>query len=179
MKVTIIIAVSILMLSCILFAYLGGFSQSCVDIEVQGGETVVYRKVVGDYKQTGAVMDSIYYSLLNNYDIETFKGYGKYYDDPHMVEKSQLRSEAGCVVEQSDAYKLAQLPEGFLVAQIPVKRYITTSFPYKGKWSVLLSIMKVYPAMEKFARLHDMNKQGAVIELYDIPQKRILYRKEY
>ena len=70
--------------------------------------TKLLRSLTGDYRQSGELMDKIYYSLLNDYKIETYKGYGKYFDNPKKTEKSNLRSEAGCVVETADLGKITE-----------------------------------------------------------------------
>jgi len=38
--------------------------------------------------------------------------------------------------------------------------------------------MKVYPALNKFAKQNGFNEESAVMEIYDVPNKKILYRKE-
>lgn len=137
----------------------------------------MYETIIGDYRQSGTVMDKIYYSLLNDYKVETFKGYAKYYDDPKKVEKSKLRSEAGCVIEPKDLDKAAAVDK-FKTAVLPREKVIVTEFPYKGKMSVVFSLMKVYPALTKFAEKNGHDGDGAITEIYDIPNKKILYRKE-
>jgi len=122
-------------------------------------------------------MDKVYYSLLNDYKIETFKGFGIYYDNPQKVEKSKLRSEIGCIIENKDLDKIKDLPSNFKIKVLPEKEYITTVFPFKGKMSIMVSLMKVYPALGKFAQKHEL-KGGAVMEIYDMPNKKIYYRQE-
>ena len=38
--------------------------------------------------------------------------------------------------------------------------------------------MKVYPALNKFAKQNGFNEESAVMETYNIPNNKILYRKE-
>ena len=38
--------------------------------------------------------------------------------------------------------------------------------------------MKVYPALNKYAIQNGYNEEGLVMEIYDIPNNKILYRKE-
>ncbi len=178
MKIIIIVTLVLISAFIIIYAYYGGFINLKCKIEKKGGETVVYKNVTGDYRLTGIVMDEIYYGLLNEYKIETYKGYGKYFDNPKKVEKSKLRSEAGSIIEQRDLDKLNELPRDFLVKKMAEGRFITTEFPYKGKMSVIFSTMKVYSTLNKFAQNNGYNDDGAVIEIYDIPNKKILYRKE-
>ena len=178
MKILLIVIISLTLILIFAYGYYGGFKKLNIQITLQGGETVVYEDILGDYRQTGIVMDKVYYTLLNDYKIETFKGYGKYIDNPKKTETSKLRSEAGCIIEKKDLESLSGLSVNFNKKILPVEKYITTEFPYKGKISVFFSIMRVYPLLNKFAKENNMNDTGAVTEIYDIPNKRILYRKE-
>ena len=177
MKVLIIAIVCILMVCVVVYAYYGGLKRLKIKMAEQGGEFVIYDIIVGDYRQSGLVMDKIYYSLLNDFKIETYKGYGKYFDNPQKVEKVKLRSEAGCIIEPNDIPD-AKVAPGYKSKNLPIQKYIISEFPYKGKLSVLFSIMKVYPALSKFAAMNGFDEEGAIIEIYDIPNKKIFYRKE-
>lgn len=178
MKIVIIIVVCLIAIGLFVYTYFGGFKQLDIKVSVQGGETVVYETITGDYRQSGEVMDKIYYALLNKHNLETYKGYGLYLDNPQKVEKEKLRSEAGSIIEEKDLEKLKALNHRFQTKVLQNKKYITTEFPYKGKLSVMLSIMKVYPALSKYAKEKGYNEDGAVMEIYDIPNDKILYRKE-
>lgn len=162
----------------IFYAYFGGFRQVDISISESGGEVLVYEKMLGDYRQSAEVMDRVYYTLLNEDKIETFKGFGIYYDNPQEVEHSVLRSDVGCILEETDISKIPQLQEKYSVRTFPVKEYIIAEFPYKGKASVFVGIMKVYPQINAFAEENGYSEDGAVMEIYDMPNKKILYRKE-
>jgi hypothetical protein len=177
MKVLLILIVCILIICVVVYTYYGGFKRLKIEIVKQGGEFVIYDTIVGEYRQSGIVMDKIYYSLLNDFKIETYKGYGKYFDNPKKVEKSKLRSEAGCIIEPKDVNN-AKASSVYISKVLPEQRYIISEFPYKGKLSVLISIMKVYPALSKFAVINGFDEAGAIIEIYDIPAKKIFYRKD-
>ena len=88
-----------------------------------------------------------------------------------------MRSQAGCIIDPKDFDKV-KASTIYKSNILPVQKYIVSEFPYKGKLSVLISILKVYPALGKFAAIHGLDEDGAVIEIYDIPGKKILYRKE-
>lgn len=177
MKVVIIIIVSVLLLLTLIYAYFGGFKKVMPEISRQGGETAVYEAITGDYKQSGAVMDRVYYSLRDTYNIETYKGFGIYYDNPKNTEKSKLRSEAGCIIEPGDVDKVNAISGNFKVKVIPEKEYLTAEFPYKGKMSVMVGLSRVYPAINKYVRKNGLPQEGAVTEIYDVPNKKIIYRK--
>ena len=176
---TLLTAIVILAVAGIIFyGYYGGFKKVDVGISASGGEILVYEKMRGDYRQSAEVMDKIYNNLLNEDSIETFKGFGIYYDNPREVEKSELRSDVGCILENADIARMSELEEKYSIKTFPEKEYITAEFPYKGKASVIVSLIKVYPELNKFAIENGYSEEGAVMEIYDIPNKRILYRKE-
>lgn len=177
MKILLIAIVCILIICVVVYTYYGGFKRLKIEIAEQGGEFVIYDTIVGDYRQSGTVMDKIYYTLLDDFNIETYKGYGKYFDNPKNVEKSKLRSEAGCIIEPKDVDK-AKASSINKSKILPEQRYIISEFPYKGKLSVLFSLLKVYPALSKFAMMNGFDEEGVIIEIYDIPNKKIFYRKE-
>ena len=175
---TLFFVLALLFIAALLvYAWYGGFKSIQIDIARQGGETVVYEKITGDYRQSGAVMDRLYYSLLNDYQIKTYKGFGIYHDNPKHVEKAKLRSEAVCIIEPADLDRLPHdLP--FSVKQLPEKDFVVCQFPYKGKLSVFFSLMKVYPALNRYAETRQDLAGGSITEICDIPGKTIYYRME-
>lgn len=177
MKVVLLIITVLIITIIVVYAYYGGFKRINFSVKEQGGETLVYENMTGDYKQTPAVSDRVYYSLLNEYGIATTKGFGIYYDNPKEVEKSKLRSEIGCIVENLDSVMIDKLSGKFQIKTYPYKSYITAEFPFKGKLSVMFGIMKVYPALEKYLKEHGYS-DGPIMEIYDVPNKKIIYRKE-
>jgi len=177
-KTILITVICIIDVFVLIYAYYGGFRGININIKKVGGEMIVYEEIVGDYKQSGKVMDKIYTALLNDFGIETFKGIGIYYDNPKKVQQSKLRSEAGCILEPEDAIFIQKISESFKIKELPKKEFITAEFPYKGKLSILFGIMKVYPAFTKYISENGLKEDGYVMEVYDIPNKKILYRKE-
>jgi hypothetical protein len=178
MKTFLIVLVLLATLLLIVFIYFDGFRKVKVTITKDGGEALVYEEFIGDYKLCGKVMDKIYYSLLEEHKIETFKGFGIYYDNPQKVEKSKLRSEVGCVLEDTSEEVIERLAGKYNIKLFPSKDFMLAEFPYKGKLSVMMGIMKVYPAINKFAKENGFDEDGWVMEIYDIPGKKISYRRE-
>ncbi|MDR1761757.1 MAG: hypothetical protein LBR55_04845, partial [Bacteroidales bacterium] len=66
MKVVLIILAIIVVLLIAVYAYYGGFTKISFRIEKQGGETIVYENLTGDYSQSPKISDKIYYALLND-----------------------------------------------------------------------------------------------------------------
>jgi len=177
MKIPLIIIGLIVAIILMLYAYYGGFKKVSFSIEIQGGEMLVYREMTGDYSKSGKLMDEIYYALLNDYGIETYKGFGIYYDNPRDVEKSKLRSEVGCIIEENDLIKLTLLSGDLKTKRYPETKCVVTEFPHKGMISIFMGILKIYPALIKYVDNNNLDAYGAVMEIYDVPNKKIIYRK--
>ena len=178
MKIALIILGLVVVIVAALFIYYGGLRRVDFTVAKQGGETLVYVGQVGDYSKSAGPIDKMYYSLLNEEGIETFRGFGIYYDNPRKVEKSRLRSEVGNILEDPDPAVLEKLEGRYNIKTLPEKEYIVTEFPYRGKLSIMMGIMKVYPAMNRFVRENGFDEDGWVMEIYDMPGKKIVYRKE-
>jgi len=161
-----------------IYANYGGFSNVKVHIKKTGGETLVYRDLKGSYSQTGDEINKINYDLKILFKIESVRGFGIYFDNPHNVEDSKLRSEAGCILENADTTQISGVKEKFNIKVFPVKNYITAEFPFKGKMSIMIGVMKVYPSLMKFAKENGYSEVGPIMEIYDMPDNKIIYRKE-
>jgi hypothetical protein len=159
--------------------YLGAFRSINVEIKEQGGETIVYEEMTGDYSQSAKLMDEIYDDLLVKENIETYKGFGIYYDNPKKVETAQLRSEVGCILEPKNLKSVESLSKKYNVKTFPIQDYLTAEIPFKGKWSIFVGIFRVYPQFDKYAIENKLDKEGEVIEIYDVPNKKIYYRKVF
>ena len=180
MKIIKIIGSIIVLLLVVLLtahAYYGGFKKISPTVQECGGETLVYEKITGDYKQSGVVSDRVYHKLVNEHGIETYKGFGIYYDNPQTVEQDKLRADIGCILE-SGFDKLEALKVDFEVTEYPVREYLVAEFPYKGTPSMLLGIMKVYPALNTYSEENGYTLDSPVMEIWDETNKRITYRKE-
>ncbi len=176
---TILLGIVGLILAAIIgaYAYYGGFTKISPEIKQCGGETLVFEKMTGDYAQSPIVSDRVYQKLIDDHGIETTKGFGIYYDNPKTKEKSTLRSDVGCILE-TDFEKLEALKTDFEVTEYPIEEYLVAEFPYKGMSSVILGIIKVYPAFEKFAEENGYELDAPAMEIWDVQNKKITYRKQ-
>lgn len=178
LKIILIIIAVLILIVVIAYVYYGGLSRVEVREKTQGGDVLVYEEVIGDYAQTAEVTNRIYYSLLDNENIETTKGFGIFYDNPQQVDKSKLRSEVGCIVEGLDSTQIADLATKYKVRIYPEGNYVTTELSFKGHMSIMIGLVKVYPQIDKYIKEHGISDKGAIMEIYDIPNKKIIYRKE-
>jgi len=175
MKIILAILIVIIVFALAVYAYYGGFTSVKFEIKEQGGEVLVYEDVVGDYGQAGEVTNRVYQTLLDKENIATTKGFGIFLDNPKSVEKSKLRSEIGCIIDDADVALIARLSEKYNVKVFPRNKYASAEFPMKGKLSIFVGIMKVYPVLNKFCEEHNISG-GAVMEIYDVPNKKTIYR---
>lgn len=161
-----------------IYAYFGGFTSLDFKITQAGGETIVYKEVIGDYGKTGEMMTAISEDLISDYGITTTQNIGIYYDDPELTEKDKLRSEVGCIINKEHQSKLNELQKTYSLKTLPKQDYLITQIPYKGFFSIMIGIFKVYPAMEKYLDKNKMSDDGPITEIYDKQNKVIIYRKE-
>lgn len=176
-----VLTIVVVLLVCIIavYGYYGGFSSVNITTSIQGGETVIYKDVTGDYSQTPVITDEIYHALLNEYNIETTKGFGVFYDNPQNVEKSQLRSKVGCILDSElDSLNLSKLSGKYQIMVLPKANYIVTELPMRGMLSVMIGIFKVYPKINNYIEENNIQEDGPITEIYDVLNKKIVYRKE-
>jgi len=156
------------------FIQQGLFASATVTEKDFGPYVLVYKKHIGEYKNVGPLMDSIYNDLKDNHAITTTKGFGIYYDDPKKVSKEQLRSIIGCIVETKTIAELEALNNAYGVSMYPKSKSVVAEFPYKGKLSIIIGIYKAYPKLSSYIAKNKYSLTP-IMELYDLPNKKIEY----
>ncbi len=181
MNILLLIASLILALFLAGFLYLawcGLFTKITVEEREAGPFLLIYKKHTGDYKNIGPVMDEVYHTLRDEYQLETTRGFGLYYDNPQENEKSQLRSLGGCMVDgQTPEEFNRQYPgvtESFGVALFPASQNVMAVHPYKGKASIILGVMRVYPRLQAWMKKYQ-RRSVPMMEIYDTPNRTITY----
>lgn len=173
----VILGISVLtVLLLIIYAYYNGFRKIEIVLKYYQGDTVVCKPLKGNYNQSGKISDEVYWELIDKFNITTYKGIGLYYDNPKEIPINELRSDIGCIIEKSDISKLNALVSAYTIKKIPEKNYPTVEFPYKGKLSMIIGLLKVYPALNKYKNDNEEYKRSYIIETWDIPNNRIIYR---
>ncbi len=177
MKITLIIIGSLIILIFCIYTYYGGFKKISLTTDQQGGETIVYEKVTGDYSQSSKYTNRIYHTLLNEDNVVTTKGIGIFYDNPQKVDKTKLRSDVGCVLDQTDSTTINKLSGKYQIKILPEGEFLVAEFPMKGSLSFIMGVMKIYPVINKYSEEYSL-KDSPVTEIYDVPNKKIIYRKK-
>lgn len=160
-----------------IYAYYGGFAKIEIKQKALGGETIVYKEIQGDYKQTMDASNEVYYYLLNDLEIETYNGIGIFHDNPKEVAKEKLRSEVGCVIQPKDIARLNESGCRYKIKTLPIEASAVTELPFKGKVSIFIGFFKIYPAIETYIEKYKLANKGSLIEVYDTPNKKTIYRK--
>jgi hypothetical protein len=159
-------------------AYYGLFVPVVFAEREMGPYVLVYEKHTGDYDKTGAIIDNINNVLLGEQGIFAGKGFGLFYDNPKSVDKAQLRSIAGCIVENVPDDKLKKLKDNFLVAEFPQAQCVVAELPYKGMVSIILGTIRVYPKLQEYMQAHQYT-MVPVLEIYDKPNSKLIFIVAY
>ncbi len=131
------------------------------------------RPLVGDYKNSPSIQAELMQELVDGgLVIDTTAGI--YFDNPKELEKDKLRSLVGVVIkaEQLDLFKA--LHSDARLVELEEQKAFHTSWNYKSGLSIMLAIMRVYPAIFKRAK-RDHFEIFQSIEIYDFSQKRLDY----
>lgn len=158
----------------LLLTYYGAFQKVSIAKSSFDECWFVYKTCTGPYQKTATVSDAIYYDLLNNRNIETFRGMAVYYDNPKEVTPQQCRSAVGCIVEKPSESLIEILKEQYGVLKIERREAFRATFPYKGRFSIILGVLRVYPAVHSFAKDNNISTTP-IIEICDVPEKRLDY----
>ncbi len=174
-----IILLLVALTAVLLYLARGGlFSKITVDEREDGPFLLVYKMHTGDYKNIGPVMDKVYYMLRDEYQLETTRGFGLYFDNPKETDKSQLRSLGGCIVDGMTQEQLENrcpgIKESLAVAHFPKSLSVAAEHPYKGMVSIILGVFRVYPRLEAWMRKYN-RRSVPVMEIYDTPGRTITY----
>jgi len=172
--IVLIIVAAMILISGVALARHGLFATVTISEQNSGPHLLVYQKHIGDYKNVGAVMDDLFNDLKDNYAIETTKGFGLYYDNPREVSMDELRSIVGCIVEGLTMDDLASVSKKYGVKEFPASESVVAEFPYTGKVSIMLGIMKVYPKLSKYLEENNF-VNTPIMEIYDLPNEQIQY----
>ena len=171
-----LIIVAVLVLFFVILIYYGIFTKINFSVETVGEELIAFEKVTGSYTKTPRVSRKIFKSLLKHEKIKAQRKIVIYYDNLKYVRLIHLRSEAGCLFEEVDSETLKRLNRRFQLKKLPEDDFAITEFPYKGIFSIWVGISRVYPALDKFV-YEQGYCDGPLVQIIDIPNKKIIYRK--
>ena len=155
-------------------AYMGLLGSLEVREEIQGPFTLAYEDFKGPYSQTGPVFQKVYDRLKKD-GIETHRGIGIYFDDPHSVPESDLRSQCGSIIEADQMESFQKVADSYSIRTLPEQNSLTVQLPIRNSLSYMFGPMKAYPALTEEARKRSLNLKSPPYELYDMKEGVILY----
>lgn len=129
-----------------------------------------YQVHKGDYKNNMKVMEKLL-KTIQDYPIKVSKPMIIYYDNPNKVKKTELKSEIGFVISGIGEIK-EQLP--FEIKKIAFSKCLSSQFPYKSRFSIVIGASKVFNALKKHTQKMNVEERE-IIEIYNIKDKEILY----
>lgn len=157
---------------------LGVFNKVTVIEKEAGGYKLAGYEYTGSYKKAGEFIKNAE-EEFNALGITYTKGFGIYYDDPKKTPAEQCRSFLGGIIEAKDISKVSELAsKGFKIDTVKIAPSVVVEFPVKSDLSYSIGPMKVYPVISEY--LHKKGYKAKLsLEIYDIPQEKILFITQY
>jgi len=138
---------------------------------------VVYVDHVWDYKMMYKSMDPLYVSLSWQW-IKSTMWIWIFHDNPDIVAKNKLRSEAGIVLSDQEFSKLNKEISVYKIKTISKANYVVVQFPYVNMFSYFVWPQKAYPLIWKYLEDKWYNIEVPWIEVYDVEHWTIYYMAE-
>ncbi|KAG7169407.1 testis-expressed protein 264 homolog isoform X1 [Homarus americanus] len=135
---------------------------------------IAYKFARGPYKESGTLFTQVH-TLLPDY-----RTIGVYYDDPKMKQSHKLRYIVGVVLSENGSPVVPEhrnlLEEhGYQFTTFPaIDHAVQASFPYNSTISIIVAIMKVYPALREYVETRSLCAHP-FLEVYDSKKTEILF----
>lgn len=155
-------ALVLVLVGCYLW-YLGAFIPITVEERIMGPYILVHEEHIGSYNEVGPVFDSLYQSLLAD-GFDTTIGMGLYYDDPKTTNESELRSDVGSLIDETQLSVIDTTKYNVMI--IEEGKYLVVSMPFKNTLSYIIGVMKAYPALSDYYVEHGYSGPDQSVELY-------------
>ncbi|MCF8303910.1 MAG: hypothetical protein K9I94_11590 [Bacteroidales bacterium] len=159
-----------------ILGYYGMYAPVKIKEEVVGDELLVYHQGSGDYREIRALMDRIFKTLRSDFGIKPQKGFCVFYNHPNNPGKRTMKGEAGCLLPPAYRSSIDGLAENYSIAKTSREKLIITEFPMKSEFSLIISYMRIYPKLKKYARTNGYDPRVPVMEIYDKTRRRVVYR---
>ncbi len=165
-----IVGASALVFLCLCF-FAGIFDTVKVRIDSMGPYNLVFREHKGPYKDVRFVLYDVYQYLTKKRSLTPTQGFAVYFDNPHTTKQNELRSQGGYITEKFlDSVSAPYAAEIFIKTEC-----LIGEFPIRSVLSPMTGPMKFYPKMAEFLVKEKREIKGPVMEIYNIPAKKILY----
>ncbi|XP_045617234.1 testis-expressed protein 264 isoform X2 [Procambarus clarkii] len=135
---------------------------------------IAYKFARGPYKESGALFTQVH-TLLPEY-----RTIGVYYDDPKMRQSHKLRYIVGVILSENGSNVVPEHRElleehGYQFATFPaIDHAVQTTFPFTSTISIIVAIMKVYPALREYVEMRSLCARP-FLEVYDNEKSEIIF----
>lgn len=161
---TAILTVSIL----ILYGFYGGFASVNFVEKTAGGETIIFKNTKGDYPETEKASLAVIDFLSENTKIIPGPNISYYDINPHVIDKKNLKSQGGCIIPSADTNAVVSLKnKTYKLRTLETRKYIIAEYPLKGKISILIAHIKIYPRLYRYVIAKSYDCTSPVTEIYD------------
>ena len=165
----IIIAISatVLMFMGRLIYHVGYFKPVEIVEKQMGPYYLLYKDHIGPYHKITPSIEEIE-TWAKQQSIPCLQSFGRFHDDPDLVEEERLRSNAGCILSDKEGQSVQALnipfPEGYRLEKLESGNYLTATF--EGAPSI--GPIKVYPKARDYATGIGKLIGNPIIEIYTI-----------
>jgi hypothetical protein len=172
LKTTLIVIGSIVILASALLSFQAGvFDRINFVEESRGPYNLVYKKYKGSYSSAGYRIKDVYHYVKTVKKIDAVDGgFTVFYDNPQKTRSDSLRSICGVF---TDSLISADAP--YKAAVYVKANCIVGKFPLRSYFSYMSGINKLYPALEKYAKIKNTLINGPVMEVIDTKKRSIIY----
>jgi hypothetical protein len=154
-----------------LCSFAGVFDKADVAVSVAGPYNLVYREHIGPYKGVRVALVDVYRFLTEKRSLTPKKGFAIFYDNPRKKKQDELRSIGGYLTDSL----LTGVPAPYAVQVFPKTASIAGTFPLRSFMSPMTGPMKFYPKMIALLAQEKRELAGPVMEIYDVPARKIVY----
>ena len=172
-----VIVMSIILLTIFLFFIRQGILQRVKpSIETIGGYAITKQHYEGDPKDVMTILQQ-QIEILKKLDIGYAHPLCTYVEVPSKNDTTS-KTDIGFVLYKGSKESLIELAKQIPLDTFEKKERIVVRFPFKSKLSIQFGIMKAYPALQQYAKKHNLDP-GNITELYNGIEKRIEYMMDF
>lgn len=147
-----------------LYFYLGANRPVTLEQVALPEMKLVFKEHLGAYHKINAAIEEVEAWAKKN-NLSCPQTFGRYLDDPKVVDEDRLRSEAGCIMAAEAPLELTE--PGFHQQILRAGQYVRASFagsPAIGPW-------RVYPRLKEFIAENHLQTEAVTIEIYQLDGK--------
>ena len=172
-----VVVMSIVLLAMFLFLVRQGmFRKIKPTIEIIGGYAITKQYYEGDPNNVMTMLEQ-QIEILKKLDIGYAHPFCTYHEIPTKNDKTS-KTDIGFVLYKGSKESLIELGKLIPLDTFVKKERIVVRFPFKSKFSIQFGIMKAYPALQQYAKKHNL-EPGNITELYNGLEKRIEYMMDF